>query len=69
MLAALLAEFEPELIRERTGEGARARDGARREVRSPRKLTPHQRRDALERLQARETQADVARTYKWTPRQ
>ena len=29
----------------------------------PRKLTPHQRQDALARLEAGETQADVARTY------
>ena len=29
----------------------------------PRKLTPHQRQEALARLEAGETQADVARTY------
>jgi hypothetical protein len=29
----------------------------------PRKLTPHQRQEALQRLSAGETQADVARTY------
>jgi len=29
----------------------------------PAKLTPHQRRDAIARLQAGEAQADVARTY------
>lgn len=29
----------------------------------PRKLTAHQRQEALQRLEAGETQADVARTY------
>jgi DNA invertase Pin-like site-specific DNA recombinase len=29
----------------------------------PRKLTPHQRQEALQRLSQGETQADVARTY------
>ena len=29
----------------------------------PRKLTPHQRQEAWARLEAGETQADVARTY------
>ena len=65
MLAVLggLAEFERELIRARTGEG-RARAKARG-VRfgRPRKMTPHQRQEALQRLAAGETQADVARTY------
>jgi DNA invertase Pin-like site-specific DNA recombinase len=58
-----LAEFERELIRARTGEG-RARAKARG-VRfgRPRKLTAHQRQEALQRLAAGETQADVARTF------
>jgi hypothetical protein len=30
----------------------------------PRKLTPHQRQEAIQRLAAGETQTDVARTYK-----
>jgi hypothetical protein len=58
-----LAEFERELIRERTGEGRkRAMD---RDVRfgRPRKLTPFQRQEAIARLDAGETQADVARSY------
>jgi DNA invertase Pin-like site-specific DNA recombinase len=29
----------------------------------PRKMTPHQRQEAMQRLAAGETQADVARTY------
>jgi DNA invertase Pin-like site-specific DNA recombinase len=58
-----LAEFERELIRARTGEGRkRAKDRGVRFGR-PRKLTPHQRQEALQRLAAGETQADVARTY------
>jgi DNA invertase Pin-like site-specific DNA recombinase len=58
-----LAEFERELIRSRTGEG---RKGAQeRGVRfgRPRKLTPHQRQEAIARLHAGETQADIARSY------
>ena len=58
-----LAEFERELIRVRTGEGRkRAKERGVRFGR-PRKLTPHQRQEALQRLAAGETQADVARTY------
>ena len=58
-----LAEFERELIRARTGEGRkRAQDRGVRFGR-PRKLTPHQRHEALARLQAGETQADIARSY------
>ena len=58
-----LAEFERELIRARTGEGRkRAKERGVRFGR-PRKLTPHQRQEALARLEAGETQADVARTY------
>src|SRR5436190_15065749 len=65
MLAVLggLAEFERELIRARTGEGRkRAKERGVRFGR-PRKLTPHQRQEALQQLAAGETQADVARTY------
>src|SRR5436853_45845 len=58
-----LAEFERELIRARTGEGRkRAKDRGVRFAR-PRKMTPHQRQEALQRLAAGETYADVARTY------
>ena len=62
-----LAEFERELIRARTGEGRkRAKERGVRFGR-PRKLTPHQREEALRRLAAGETQADVARTYNVDP--
>src|SRR5262249_15138789 len=58
-----LAEFERELIRARTGEG-RIRAKARGvKFGRPRKMTPHQRQEALQRLDAGETMADVARTY------
>jgi DNA invertase Pin-like site-specific DNA recombinase len=65
MLAVLggLAKFERELIRARTGEGRkRAKERGVRFGR-PRKLTPHQRQEAIQRLAAGETQTDVARTY------
>jgi len=62
-----LAEFERELIRARTGEGRkRAKDRGVKFGR-PRKLTPHQRQEAVQRLQAGETMADVARTYAVDP--
>jgi DNA invertase Pin-like site-specific DNA recombinase len=62
-----LAEFERELIRARTGEG---RDRAKRrgvKFGRPSKLTPHQRSEALARLAAGETQADIARSYAVDP--
>src|SRR5882757_8288567 len=62
-----LAEFERELIRARTGEGRkRAQDRGVRFGR-PRKLTAHQRQEALARLAAGESQADVALTYAVDP--
>lgn len=58
-----LAEFGRELIRSRTGEGRkRAKDRGVRFGR-PRKLTPHQRQEALQRLLEGATCADLARTY------
>jgi DNA invertase Pin-like site-specific DNA recombinase len=58
-----LAEFERELIRSRCGEGmARAKERGVRFGR-PRKMTPHQRQEARARLEAGETQSDIARSY------
>jgi DNA invertase Pin-like site-specific DNA recombinase len=58
-----LAEFERELIRSRTGEGReRARARGVRMGRRP-KLTPHQRREALERRARGEPLVDIARSY------
>jgi DNA invertase Pin-like site-specific DNA recombinase len=58
-----LAEFERELIVARTGEGReRAKVNGVRFGR-PLKLSHHQRREAVERLDAGESVVDVARTF------
>jgi DNA invertase Pin-like site-specific DNA recombinase len=62
-----LAEFERELIRARTGEGRERAKARGVRFGRPRKMTPHQRQEALQRLAACETQADVARTYNVPP--
>src|SRR6516164_7166000 len=58
-----LAEFERELIRERTEEGRKRALDRGVKFGRPRKMTPHQHEEALERLRAGDSQADVARTY------
>ena len=58
-----LAEFERELIRQRTGEGrARALAAGVRFGRKP-KLTDHQRKEAVHRRGNGETLAQIARSY------
>jgi DNA invertase Pin-like site-specific DNA recombinase len=58
-----LAEFERELILARTSDGrTRAKARGVKFGRPPR-LTPHQRQEALQRLEEGATQADLARTY------
>ena len=58
-----LAEFERELIRARTGEGrARAVAAGVKMGRKP-KLTPHQVKEALRRVDAGERMRDIARSY------
>src|SRR5215475_3776220 len=57
-----IAQFERELIRERTDDG-RIRAKARGVRFGRLKLTPHQRREILDHLAAGEIQADLARTY------
>src|SRR5262249_48225553 len=47
----------------RTGEGRKRAKERGVKFGRPRKLTPHQRQEALQRLAAGETMADVARTY------
>jgi DNA invertase Pin-like site-specific DNA recombinase len=56
-----LAEFERELIRARTGEGRKRAQERGVRFGRPRKLTPHQRAEALQRIAQGETQADIAR--------
>jgi hypothetical protein len=46
-----------------TGEGRERAKGRGVRFGRPRKMTPHQRQEALQRLAAGETQADVARSY------
>jgi DNA invertase Pin-like site-specific DNA recombinase len=62
-LLAAIAEFERELIRERTGEGRkRAMAKGIRFGRRP-KLSDFQRQEALKRRAAGETLAEIARSY------
>ena len=56
-----VAEFERELILERTNEGRALADGVQF-CRKP-KLTAHQRREALKRLDAGETTREIALSY------
>ena len=58
-----LAEFERELIRARTSDGRKRAMARGVKFGRPSKLSPFQRQEALARLAAGETQADVARTY------
>jgi len=62
-ILAGLAEFERELILSRTSEGRdRAKKRGVRLGRKP-KLTPHQRREAIARLETGESVSDIARSY------
>jgi len=62
-----LAEFERELIRARTGEGRkRAKKRGVRFGRPP-KLTHYQRQEAVQRLAAGESQADITRVFNVHP--
>jgi DNA invertase Pin-like site-specific DNA recombinase len=58
-----LAEFERSLIVARTDEGRKRAKERGVKFGRPKKLTPHQRQEALQRLAAGETQSDVARTF------
>jgi DNA invertase Pin-like site-specific DNA recombinase len=63
-----VAQFERELIRARTGQGRkRAQERGVKFGRPPR-LTAHQRREALQRLAAGESRADVARSFGVDPK-
>jgi DNA invertase Pin-like site-specific DNA recombinase len=62
-LLAAIAEFERELIRERTGDGRkRAMAAGVRFGRKP-KLSPYQRAEAAKRRDAGETLASIAKSY------
>jgi DNA invertase Pin-like site-specific DNA recombinase len=58
-----LAEFERELIKERTGEGRRRAREAGVKFGRPRVLSPFQREEAYERKQAGEVLSLIARSY------
>ena len=62
-----LAEFERELILVRTDDGRRRAWTRGVRFGRPRKLTAHQRQEALARLANGETQADIARSYAVDP--
>jgi DNA invertase Pin-like site-specific DNA recombinase len=62
-----LATFERHLIKARTDDGRKRAKTRGVVFGRPRKLTPHQRQEALARLANGETQADVARSYAVDP--
>jgi DNA invertase Pin-like site-specific DNA recombinase len=61
-----LAEFERELIRQRTGEGRKRAMAQGVAFGRPTKLTPHQAREALRRRAEGETLKAIARSYNVT---
>ena len=62
-----LAEFERTLIVERTGEGRKRAQARGVKFGRPRALDEHQCREAVKRLQAGDSQADVARIFAVNP--
>ena len=62
-----LAEFERSMIKTRTSEGRNAARARGVHLGRPRKLKPHQREEALTRLQNGESLVSVARTYNVDP--
>ena len=60
---AAIAEFERELIRERTGEGRKRAKSRGVRFGRPSVLTPHQRTEVLARLAEGDSCADIARSY------
>ena len=66
-LLAGFATFERRLIAARTDDGRKRAKARGVRFGRPRKLTPHQRQEALTRLASGETQADVARSYAVDP--
>jgi DNA invertase Pin-like site-specific DNA recombinase len=66
-ILAGLATFERHLIKVRTEEGRKRAQGRGVRFGRPPKLTPFQRREAIQRLANGESQADVARAYNVDP--
>jgi len=62
-LLAAIAEFERELIRERTGEGRKRAMANGVKFGRKRKLSDFQRREAVKRRAAGERLADIAKSY------
>src|SRR5215470_12709243 len=62
-LLAAIAEFERELIRERTGEGRKRAMAAGVKFGRKPKLSPFQRAEAIKRRAAGETLASIAKSY------
>jgi DNA invertase Pin-like site-specific DNA recombinase len=62
MLAAI-AEFERELIRERTGEGRKRAKANGVRFGRPHTLSPHQRAEAFKRSEAGESYGTLAASY------
>jgi DNA invertase Pin-like site-specific DNA recombinase len=62
-LLAAIAEFERELIRERTGEGRKRAMAAGVKFGRKPKLSPYQRAEAVKRRAAGETLTSIARSY------
>jgi DNA invertase Pin-like site-specific DNA recombinase len=62
-----LAEFERELIRDRTREGRERARARGQSLGRPFKLTPHQRSEAIRRRDRGETLSDIARSYNVHP--
>ena len=62
-LLAAIAEFERDLIRERTGDGRRRAQAAGVKFGRKRKLSDYQRKEAIKRRDAGETLASIAKSY------
>jgi DNA invertase Pin-like site-specific DNA recombinase len=62
-LLAAIAEFERDLIRERTGDGRKRAQAAGIKFGRKRKLSDYQREEAIKRRAAGETLAEIAKSY------
>ena len=62
-LLAAIADFERDLIRERTGEGRKRAMAAGTKFGRPRKLSDYQRREAIKRRADGETLAAISKSY------